>query len=188
MVQLWHKMAPTWSQNGAKTVPKWLQVGPKMVPRGPQEGFKNNKNTKTRHVGPQETKTPKSPRLLGPKLDPKLTYFALILVIFCQHVYEDVSSSIFECFFGSLNLHFLILANAKTQFLTCWLRSLLASFSTPKTFPKSTKRWSQEGFKRLLKGSKNLFKKRCSTLRKQGTMTMPGGSLTAPLACTVLNN
>ena len=92
----------SWSQSGPqncpKMVPKLPQDGPKTAPRGPQEGFKNNKNTKTRHVGPQEAKTPKSPHLLGPKLDPKLTHFGLILVTFCQHVYEDVSSSIFDGF------------------------------------------------------------------------------------------
>ena len=98
LVQICHKMGPQWSQNGSKMVPKWPQVGPKTAPRGPQEGFKNNKNTKTRHVGPQEANTRKYGHLLGPKLDPKLTYFALILVTFCQHVYEDVSSSIFDGF------------------------------------------------------------------------------------------
>ena len=43
LVQLWHKMAPTWSQNGPKTVPKWPQVGPKMVPRCPKKATRNNK-------------------------------------------------------------------------------------------------------------------------------------------------
>ena len=83
LVQLWHKMFPKWYQNGPKMIPKWPQDGPKTAPRGPQEGFKNNKNTKTRHVGPQEANTRKYGYLLGPKLDPKLIYFALILVIFC---------------------------------------------------------------------------------------------------------
>ena len=91
-------MIPKWSQNGPKMIPKWPQVAPKMVPRCPKKATKNNKNTKTKHTGPKERKPPKSPRLLGPKLDPKLTHFGLILVTFCKHVYEDVSSSIFDGF------------------------------------------------------------------------------------------
>ena len=165
------------AQNGSKMLPKWSQVGPKTAPRGPQEGFKNNKNTKTRHVGPQEAKTPKSPHLLDPKLDPKLTNFGLILVTFCQHVYEDVSSSIFDGFWEASEPSFFDSRWSENTILTFLVRSLLASFSTPKTFPKSFKKWSQEGFKRLLKGYKKLFKKRCSTLRKQVTMTTPGASL-----------
>ena len=94
LVQLWHKIVPKWIQNGYKLVPRWSQD----APRRPQETTKNNKNTKTKHTGPQKAKTPKSPHLLGPKLDPKLTHFGLILVTVCQHVYEEVSSFIFDGF------------------------------------------------------------------------------------------
>ena len=176
------------AQNGSKMVPKWSQVGPKTAPRWPQEGFKNNKNTKTRHVGPQEANTRKYGHLLGPKLDPKLTHFALILETFCQHVCEEVSSSIFDGFWEASEPSFFDSRWSENTILTFLLRSLLASFSTPKTFPKSFKKWSQEGFKRLLKGYKKLFKKRYSPLRKLRTIPLPGGSLTAPLARAFSNN
>ena len=54
LVQIWHKMVPKWSHNGPKMVPKWPQVAPKMVPRCPKKATKNNENTKTKKVGPQE--------------------------------------------------------------------------------------------------------------------------------------
>ena len=98
LVQIWHKMVPKWSQNGPKMVPKWPQVAPKMVPRCPKKATKNNKNTKTKKVGPQEVPPPFRSHLLGPMLDPKLNHFGQILETFCQHVYEDVSSSIFDGF------------------------------------------------------------------------------------------
>ena len=170
------------AQNVSKIVPKWPQVAPKMVPRCPKKATKNNKNTKTKNVGPQEVPPPFRSHLLGPKMEPKVTHFGQILVTFCQHVYEDVSSSIFDGFWEASEPSFFDSRWSENTILTFLVRSLLASFSTPKTFPKSFKKWSQEGFKRLLKGYNNLFKKRCSTLRKQGTMTTPGASLTAPLA------
>ena len=98
-------------------------------------------------------KTRKSPHLLGPKLDPKLTHFALILVTFCQHVYEDVSSSIFDGFWEASEPSFFDIRRSENIILTFLLRSLLASFSTPKTLQKSIKKGSQECFKRLLKHS-----------------------------------
>ena len=64
LVQIWHKM-----------VPKWPQVAPKMVPRCPKKATKNNKNTKTKKVGPQEVPPPFRSHLLGPMLDPKLAHF-----------------------------------------------------------------------------------------------------------------
>ena len=156
MAQYVSKMVPKCSKN----VPKWPQDGPRTAPRGPQEGFKNNKNTKTRHVGPQEANTRKYGHLLGPKLDPKLTHFGLILVTFCQHVYEDVSSSIFDGFWEASEPSFFDSRWGENTILTFLLRSLLASFSTPKTFPKSFKKWSQEGFKRLLKGYLKIIQKK----------------------------
>ena len=91
LVQIWHKIIPKCSQNGPKMAPSRSQDGPK-------KATKNNKNTKTKKVGPQEAKTPKSRRLLGPMLDPKLNNFGRILETFCQHVCEEVSSSIFDGF------------------------------------------------------------------------------------------
>ena len=61
-------IGPKMAQNGTKVVSKWLHVGAKTAPRGPKRVLKNNKNTKTKHT--QEATNPKSPHLLGPKLDP----------------------------------------------------------------------------------------------------------------------
>ena len=176
------------AQNGSKMVPKWPQVAPKMVPRCPKKATKNNKNTKTKKVGPQEVPPPFRSHLLGPMLDPKLNNFGQILETFCQHVCEDVSSSIFDGFWEASEPSFFDSRWGENTILTFLLRSLLASFSTPKTLPKSSKKWSQEGFKRLLKGYKKLFKKSLHPRCKRHTMTMPRGSLTAPLACAVLSN
>ena len=52
----------------------------KMAPRRPQEGPKNNKKTKTKHVGPQEAPPPKYSHLFGHKLDPKLELSWAILI------------------------------------------------------------------------------------------------------------
>merc|ERR1712078_180782 len=53
---------------------------------------------KTKNVGAQEANTRKYGHLLGPKLDPKLVHFGQISETFCEHVCEDVSSSIFDGF------------------------------------------------------------------------------------------
>ena len=181
-------MVPKWSQYDPKMVPKLCQHGPKMVPRCFKKATKNNKNTKTKNLGPHELPPPFGGHLLGPKLDPKLTHFRLVLEIFCQHVCEDVSSSIFAGFWEASEPSFFDCRWRENTILTFLLRSLLASFSTPKTLPKSIKKWSQEGFKRLLKGYKKIFKKRCSPVRKWDPMTSPGASLTAPLARAFSNN
>ena len=171
------------AHNGFKMPPKWPRVGAKTAPRGPKRVPKNNKNTKTKNVGPQEVPPPFRSHLLGPMLDPKLNHFGQILETFCQHVYEDVSSSIFDGFWEASEPSFFDSRWSENTILTFLLRSLLASFSTPKTLPKSSKKWSQEGFKRLLKGYKNLFKKTCFSLRKQlptRPYDLPGGLPDSP--------
>ena len=152
LVQIWHKMVPTWYQNGPSMVPKWSQD----APRRPQ---KTTKNTKTKNVGPQEVPPRFRGHLLGPMLDPKLNHFGQNLETFCQHVCEEVSSSIFNGFWEASEPSFFDSRWSENTILTFLVRSLLASFSTPKTFPKSFKKWSQEGFKRLLKGYKKYSNK-----------------------------
>jgi hypothetical protein len=51
---------PKMAQDGPKMAqdgPKMAQDGPKMAPKVFQEGSKNNRNTKTKHTGPQKAKT-----------------------------------------------------------------------------------------------------------------------------------
>ena len=106
-------------QTGPKIVPKSSQNGPKLVPRRPQEGpggFKKQQQKIENEKWHQEAPTPKSPHLLGPKLDPKWTHVGSTLSTFCEHVCEHVSASIFMALGRLPNLHFLHPAAAKTQF------------------------------------------------------------------------
>ena len=96
----------------------------------------------------------------GAKLGPMLGHFWSHVAQISEHVCEHVSSSIFDGFWEASEPPFFDFRRGENTIFTFLLRSLLASFSTPKTLPKSIKKRSQEGFKRLLKGSKNRFKKR----------------------------
>ena len=149
-------MAQHGSNNGSKMVPKCPQVGPKTAPTGPQEGTKNYKNTKTRHVGPQEAKTPKSPHLLGPKLDPKLTHFGQMLVTFCQHVYEDVSSSIFDGF---------------------WEASIVFD---PQNLPKIDKKVVPGGLQEALERLQKSIQKKVFHFTQTSPYDLPGGLPDSP--------
>ena len=94
LVQIWHKMVPKCSQNGPKMAPSRSQDGPKM----PQEGHKKQQKHENEKCWAQEVPPPFRSHLLGPMLDPKLNHFGQILETFCQHVCEEVSSSIFDGF------------------------------------------------------------------------------------------
>ena len=161
-------MVPTWSQVGAKTA----QRGPKRTPR-------NNKNSKTKNLGPKMGLPPNSVTSWGPSWWTKIGDF--LRTCLRRRFFID-----FWWFLGGLRTFIFWFSPRRKHNFHIFVKVFVGIVFDPQTLPKST---TTNCLKRVSRGSwkftKNIFEKRCSTLRKQGTMTTPGGSLTAPLACAV---
>ena len=91
----------------------------------------------------------------GAKLGPMLGHFWSHVAQISEHVCEHVSSSIFDGFWEASEPPFFDFRRGENTIFTFLLRSLLASFSTPKTLPKS----EQIGSKRAPKSSKKVIEK-----------------------------
>ena len=74
---------------------------------------------------------------------------------FSEHVCEHVSAATFDGFWQASELSFFDFRRGENTIFTFLLRSLLASFSTPKTLPKS----EQIGPKRAPKSIKKVIEK-----------------------------
>ena len=91
----------------------------------------------------------------GANLGPMLGHFWSHVAQISEHVCEHVSSSIFDGFWEASEPPFFDFRRGENTIFTFLLRSLLASFSTPKTLPKS----EQIGSKRAPKSIKKVIQK-----------------------------
>ena len=132
-----------------KSSPKWCQQGPKRLPRGFQTEMCRASVKKELQEHPGSSGCPVFGPQVGAYIAVMLAILSQNLVPFCLLAWKRLLHGFCNGFWGAPEPSKLCFRLGENTILTFSSRSLLASFSTSKTSPKSFPKRCQEGAKKL---------------------------------------